>query len=464
MQRLNTGMMERYEIPEHRPKAARAVQFGLDDVLLGTVDRLLDGADLGIACVPDDAPEALRRAELLREQEGLFTVIVRGYAQETPVRREQVVQAILEVTDPADATAWQALAARESIDLAILHAGTGEKALARFLHLRREMGLGGLTVLCAGEAADCAEGVRRALLTLEGEGFEAWLNGHCAFLPMLADSLALRADAEEAARLCREMNYADGMLILAEPWARLTIQAPAAFRAAWPLDAAEGIEFVDDIAPAMAARQRLFETGLFLMAAPGWLLGCDTLVDCMRHERLRDYVGRAYMTELLPLSGLDRDAAAPLVIRAFERFENPLNKNPLLPCAAPLLARFARAALPMIDAHARENFEPPRLLSFALAATVMLYAGARPGTTPEGSEVYTVVRGKHTEVLPDDPAALAVFSTLAHDMPPESLAYAALADRELWHGRDLRQIDGLLERVALDIAAIQRDPSFLPGE
>ena len=41
-------------------------------------------------------------------------------------------------------------------------------------------------------------------------------------------------------------------------------------------------------------------------------------------------------------------------------------------------------------------------------------------------------------------------------------AYAALADRELWHGEDMRDIDGLEARVALDIANLQRKPDYLP--
>ena len=51
---------------------------------------------------------------------------------------------------------------------------------------------------------------------------------------------------------------------------------------------------------------------------------------------------------------------------------------------------------------------------------------------------------------------------MSHDMPPESLAYAVLADRELWRGEDLRDIDGLEARVALDIANLQRKPDYLP--
>ena len=179
----------------------------------------------------------------------------------------------------------------------------------------------------------------------------------------------------------------------------------------------------------------------------------------MRHEALRAYVGRGYMEELLPADPAARAADAPDVVRAFERFENPLNDNAILRVAHHPLRRFRRAALPLIRAWAGENFEPPRRLAFALAATIMLCAGARPDRDGQ----YTVLRGKETHRLADDPAALAVFATLSHDMPPEALAYAALADRELWGG-DLREIDGLEARVALDIANLQRNPRFIPGE
>ena len=74
-----------------------------------------------------------------------------------------------------------------------------------------------------------------------------------------------------------------------------------------------------------------------------------------------------------------------------------------------------------------------------------------------------MLRGSRAYALDDAPEALTVFATLSHDMPPETLAYAALADRELW-GCDLREIDGLEARVALDIAAIQRNPAYLPEE
>lgn len=470
MQRLNRGMLSRYEIPERPPAAINAVQFGLGERLLGVADRLIDaaGAGVGIACVrPEGGPPAEGEdpAALLSRQDGLYTVLERGYRGETPVVRETVVQALARVIDDGDGLR----AAAELPGLALGLVDTRSEALdaelipaARLLAARHGAGLPGLDFVCLGESADCAALTRDALAALAGAagarpGFDGWLRRECGFCPALAEGLVRRADAAEAAKHCAEMNYADGMLHLAEPFARLTVQAPAGFRSRWPLDAAGDVRFVDDLAPALALKHRLYDAGLFAMAAPGWLLGCDTLCDCMRHERLRTFVGRAWVDELLPADPDARKACAEYAIQCFERFENPLTRNPILWAGRRLLGRFARGALPLMRDWAAERFEPPRCLSFALAATIMLYAGARPGA----GGGYEVARGRETRRLWDDPDALAAFAALSHDMDPAALAYAALADRELW-GADLRDIEGLEARVALDLANIQRNPAYLP--
>jgi hypothetical protein len=81
----------------------------------------------------------------------------------------------------------------------------------------------------------------------------------------------------------------------------------------------------------------------------------------------------------------------------------------------------------------------------------MLYAGARENE----AGVYEVARGEKNAAIHDDPESLEAFSRLAHDMPAESLAYAALADWNIW-GMDLREVDGLEMRVAFDLSSIQR--------
>lgn len=454
MQRLNAGMMARYEIEDRRPARVNAVQFGMGEALLGAVDRRIDDfnaavapdARVGIACVQAGEDGF---AKLLSEQDGLYTVLVRGYEGEEAVRREQVVQCVRAAVDPAAGPeVLGALAADAGIALGIADMASPEAvALAeRFRELRRAAGLGEIDWLWVngGAGAACPQGAARAL----------------------ADSLVFRSEADEAAKQCREMNYADGMIHIAEPLCRLTVCAGDGFRGRWPLDAAPGVTFADEAAFARerALRDSVFGAGLFLMAAPGWLNGCATLRDCMTSERLRRFAGEGMLREVLPAlteAGMDRAALEARAIESFGRYENPLNRAFVLAAARPLLGRFSGAALPIIRRWADENYEPPRRLAFALAATVMLYAGAR--RSPETGR-WEVARGKAAEPLYDDPEALSVFAAFSHDMPPETLAYAALADRALWNGADLREIEGLEARAALDIAAMQRDPAFLPEE
>ena len=434
MQRLNPGMMVRYEIEDRRPGRINVVEFGMGEAMLGVVNRLLDGTGVGVVCV--EAGET-GYAERLRAQAGLYTVVIRGYEGESPVYREQVTQCVADARAAAD---LEALAADAGLEFGIVDDTPEARALAgRFTVLRRGLGLKDVPLLCLGgsvEGATCC--------------------------PALAEGLAFRSEADEAAKLCRDMNYLDGMLHLAEPFARLTLAVPEEFRIRFPLDRVEGVSFADASAfeAALRFKRALFDGGIFLMSAAGWLNGCDTLCDCMRHERLRRFVGEGFTEELMPaLEDMDRRAVESAVIECFARYENPLNRNRLLRAAGGLIARFIEGPCRALRALAERDFEPPRRLSFALAAVIMLYAGAR--LNPESGQ-YEVVRGKTAESLHDDPERLKIFSTLSHDMPPESLAYAALADRELWGGLDLREIDGLEARVALDIAAMQREPGYLP--
>lgn len=446
MQRLCTGMMERYEIDNHRPTRVNAVQFGLGEAMLGTVNRLIDDYN---AASPEDERIGLAAvqageagcAKSLMAQDGMYTLLIRGYQGEEPVRREQVVQCVLRAVDPVESEgSFAALAEDAGIAFVMVDDTPEARALAaRFIELRRAAGLEIPTLFHFLGGHEIQEGD----------------------FPMDVDSLAFRAEPDEAARQCAEMNYLDDMLHIAEPYARLTLWAPDGFQKRFPLDRVPGVRFTDlfgmiSLGPLKAI---LFEAGLFLMAAPGWLNGMDTLRDCMENERLRRFVGEGFTRELMPyLADRERAEVEKTVIESFERYENPLNRNRILRAAGNLVSQLSADALSVIRVFARENFEPPRRLSFALAATIMLYAGAR--LNPE-SGFYEVARGKRLESLHDDPAVLARFSTLSHDMDPESLAYAALADRELW-GRDLREIDGLMDRVTLDLAAMQRRPDYLP--
>lgn len=465
MKHLNRSILADYDVALNAPDRLCAVQFGDDAVLLGLVDRLLDdanrkGLNVGVAVVQ---PGETGYARLLSEQEGLFTTFVRGEQKDQPVRREQVVQCVLRALDPgADDEALMALACNGEIRFGLLHEDeSGEfeardrictALAARFLVERWRTGLPGMAMIVCGADVDCAERLRSRIVEFgrewrTGEAFERWLE-QCRFLPALADCLVARSGAEEAARLCSEMNYADAMIHLAEPYGLWAIRADAAFRAEFPLD--EGcaqIRFTDDLETLFALRSRIFDAGLFAMAALGCLHGDRTLAECIKDEPLRELAGHALMDEILPYVPVDRERATAYVIECYERYGNAMNDNDILACAGGLIRRFNAGVLPVFRAYAAEHFEPPKRLTVALAATILLYADAR-----EKDGIYETVIGQETCVLHESPTILARFAHLSSDMSPDSLAYAVLSDRELWNGEDLRQIDGLTELLTDNLA------------
>ena len=466
MQCLNRSMLERYDITPHAPEKTEAVFLGTHAAMLGIAARLLDDAAprMGAVCIQTDASGF---AEKLNAQDGLYTVFVRGYLSDKDVHREHVVQNILKAVDPAkDFEAISSLAKEESLSLAFLDTASDDAATAcglaaKMLFERFQANLPGISVICLGESADCAAFTQKTVSKIAStwhtdSSFAGWLSESCAFYPALADCLVCRSTADEAAKLCGDMNYTDAMIHIAEPYAALVIQVPEAFCEAHEWENTYGIRFVDDIQPELDKKHRIFDAGLCLMAGPGYLAGCDTLRDCMQKENLREYIGKAFFDEIIPNAPFTREEITPYVISAFERYENPLNDNRILQCAHHLMHRFKIGVLPVIRAWSDENFEAPPLLGHAFAAAIMLYAGVRPNA----QGVYEVARGEKTHELIDRADILEAFSCLAHDMPCESLAYAALADRTIWDGEDLREIDGLESRVVFSISAIQQGYTY----
>lgn len=453
MIQLNRSMMERYEIKNRRPDTLRAALFGADGMMLGVAARLLDkanegGADIGALCIT-------RAADALNAQDGMFTMLVRGDKEDgSHSCEERVVQSILRALNPE--TGFEDMleaACLPGMEMIFVSAACDEveKALAaRFLYARWEGGLAAPTVLVPGAyvRAGCADVLKDEMKILAGNWkngaeFAAWLDG-ASFCALLAESLCGRLNETEAAKARHDMNYRDDFIAWAEPQLKCTPdgQAPERLKAVCESG---------DFEKALDIKQRVFDAAVFLCASVGYLCGKDSFADVLKDEKLRDWIGHAFFDEIMPELNYAREAIAPHVISAFSRLENSMNDMPLLELGRGLILHCPKTVLPAIRAYADREFEAPRRLSLALSAAIMLYAGARKNE----KGVYEVARGENSTPIYDDAAVLEAFSRFSHDMPPETLAYAALADRDIW-GCDLRDIDGLEMRAAFNLSSIQR--------
>ncbi len=453
MVQLNRSMMERYEIADRQPQTLRAAIFGADQMMLGGAARLLDraneqGADAGAVCIT-------RAAEALNAQDGMFTLLVRGDNEDgSHTSEERVVQSILKAVNPeTEFDAMLKYAEEVALEVIFLPANCSDVVLAqlaRFLYARWEKKMAAPQVLCMGAQiqAECGAYTREAIAALaygwtRGAEFIAWIR-EIPFRAMLAETLCGGLNENECSKARHDMNYQDDFIGWAEPQLKCT---PEGDVPAWLVNVCENADFAE----VCRRKARVFDAVVFLCASVGYLCGMDSFAQVLKDEKLRDWIGHAFFDEILPSLPYGREEIAPHVISAFNRLENSMNEMPLLEVGRGLLKSFPITLLPAIRAYADREFEAPRRLSLALSAAIMLYAGAREND----AGVYEVARGEKAAVIQDDVEILEAFSRLAHDMPAESLAYAALADWAIW-GADLREVDGLEMRVAFDLSSIQR--------
>ena len=428
MVQLNESMMERYEIAARRPESLRAVLIGAHTHLLGCAARALEEKNIGAKCVGAGA-------DRLRAQDGMFTCLIRTGGR----RQERVIQSIVSATD--DKSEMARIAQDVRMDQYIMAADAGDEdyvVLCAMLKARFEAGHAAPKLYLLSERAGDlrTDGLRAVLAAAVGAA--EWIED-MGIIRVLTDHLCGALNAQETAIEQRAMNYRDDFLMWAEE--RLMLTA----------DCENKLFPAADFEAACEKKKRIFDAAAFLIAPMGYLCGMHSYAEAMADEQLRAFAAHAFYDELLPALPWMKEQIADDVICAFDRLSEPMNAVPLTTGVGYLLSGANGGILPAMRAYARQEYDVQPRLAMALSVAIMLYCGARM----EQDGLYRVLRGEDRDVLRDDPAFLAAFSQMSHDMPAESIAYAVLADRGLW-GCDLREIDGLEQRLTTDISAIQR--------
>lgn len=215
-------------------------------------------------------------------------------------------------------------------------------------------------------------------------------------------------------------------------------------------EAKDAVRYVRDLTPYALRKQWMLGGAGVLAAAVGGLCGLNTVGAVMRDADFRALLGKALTEEIMPGLKTSREEGLTYAARVCAYLENACGEETWPAMGENLLPRFVSCVLPPLAAYEKENAALPPCLCFALSSLIMLYAGVRRNA--EGEYALPTEEGE-LPVLESD-YALAAFSRMSCDMPPESLAYAALSDIEIW-GCDLREIDGLEDTVTEQLRDMQ---------
>jgi tagaturonate reductase len=393
------------------------LQFGGGKFLRAFVDQMVQQANDagamhdGVAIVhPTDNPN--RPTSILREQDGLYHVVLEGVRDGRPVRevtRVECVQEIVRAHDEFERYRGLYL----SPDLKVIVSNTTEAGIvwvrgddlgarppssfpakvAALLHDRYEHFGGdpaaGLAIVCCELIEDNATTLRRFVLRHAadaglGEGFASWVRTACTFHDSLVDRIVPGFPRSSIGAIQAELGFADRDVVVGELYAQWVIGGDPVIRDLLPLDRAGlPVQFMADVSPYRTTKVRILNGQHTALAPLGLLLGCESVRETVERQDVGAFLSRLLRTEILPSVPGDRHEVEAFAAKISERFTNPYLHHHLSDITLNALSKWQARNLPVVlDAWDAGRDTPLTVLG--LAATLVLWSGRAgvPGFEP----------------------------------------------------------------------------------
>jgi tagaturonate reductase len=466
------------EMPE------RIIQFGEGNFLRAFVDWMVNEANQAglfngkIVVVQPIEPG---RVSALNEQDGLYTVWLRGKHKGEKVERKNLVTAVSRGINPY--THWREfLLCAASPDLRFMISNTTEVGIAyapterpgdrcpasfpakvtAFLHERYRHFHGsaeGGMVIIACELID-RNGDRLKEIVLRhaaewglGIEFQEWLKESNYFLNSLVDRIVTGYPRDEIQEITAKLGYQDDLLVAGEPFHLWVIEGDERFREELPL-AQGGLDVIwtRDVQPYRTRKVRVLNGIHTVSVLAAFLYGKDTVQECLQDPVLGTYMRKAIFAEIVPTLDLPQDELLDFAETTLERFRNPYLIDSLLRISLYSVSKFKLRVVPSVLEYVKRNHRLPLILTFSLAALIAFYRGTE---IKEG--ILLGDRKGQPYPIRDQKDVLEFFAQAwkecTHTGDLQRLCRCVLAQEEFW-GQDLNQVPGMTAATAANLSEI----------
>ncbi|MCX7781283.1 MAG: tagaturonate reductase [Negativicutes bacterium] len=492
MNKLNANMLKTYTPPAGLTVATdlgslpeRIIQFGEGNFLRAFVDWMVHqmnkkGLFNGRVVVVQPIAEGL--VDKINEQDGLYTLLLRGIQNGQVVEQQEVISSVSRGINPY--TDWAAcLACAENPDIEFVISNTTEAGIVynpadrpdqappvsfpgkltaylyhRFRHFRGAPEKGLVILPC--ELIDRnGDNLKAIVLRLAQEwglpaAFSNWVDKHNVFTNTLVDRVVIGYPKDEAAALEAQFGYRDELLDAGELFHLWVIEGPKELARRLPFaEVGLNVVWAEDVTPYRTRKVRVLNGAHTCSVPASFLYGLETVQEMMEHPVTGKFIRQAIWEEIVPSISLDRDMLKDFAASVIERFENPFIKHYLSSILLNSSSKFRARVLPSILEYQKVRGELPRRLVFSLAALIAVY---KDGVI-EGSGM-RCRRGAGEFIMKDDLPVLTFMaeSWQSFDGSPEAavrLAAKVLANTSIW-GEDLNAVPGLKAMVGDFLAQI----------
>lgn len=462
----------------------RIVQFGEGNFLRAFADWMIDELNTrGLLQSQVLVVQPIRQgqAEMLKAQDGLYTVLVRGIEKGVSVESARIVTAVRRALDPY--AQWADLVATfTSSDLRFVLSNTTEAGItyvpekfdlsrcpesfpakvATLLFARYEAVRGhperGLVFLPCELIERNGAHLRECVLKHAAEwnlssGFIEWVRTANLFLNTLVDRIVPGNPKAEVPALTAKLGYEDKLMVASEHFHLWVIEGPGETEAELPFaKAGLNVIWTDDMKPYRNRKVRVLNGAHTSSVLAAHAAGVNTVREMMEDPLLGAFVRRLVFEEILPFVDQPDEERRAYAEAVLERFRNPFVHHELLSISLNSVSKWKVRVLPSLLDSVAAHGEPSPLLAFSLAALVWFYRGER---LSDGS--YQGRRRDESYPIRDDQPVMALFAA-AWEKANDDGDWAALADTvlasELCWGRDLRTVPGLALSLTGNLRAI----------
>ena len=492
METLNYQVLEKSGYDGYILKNApeKVLQFGEGNFLRAFVDYWFDlaneKADWNGKCVLVQ-PIAPGLAKMINEQEGLYTLYLRGSENGQKVDDKRVISSVSRCLNPYEKADYEKMMdVAASDDLEIIVSNTTEAGivydpacqqndcppssfpakLTQVLYHRYKAGKKGIIML----ACELIDNNGKELLKCVNQyidqwgledGFKKYVNEDCTFCGSLVDRIVpgrIR-DPKEVAELEEKHGYADPLLDVGEVFGVWVIEGDTKLNDILPFRKA-GLEdhvFVTpDMSPYKKRKVRILNgahTGFVLGA---YLAGFDIVRDCMHDETILGYMNKMLLQEVVPILPLDQDDCKKFAAAVEDRFNNPFVNHELMSISLNSTSKWRARNMPSFLEYVGKNGKLPTCLTMSFAAYIAFYSNDVQELTDKGLVCKRAKGNEYT--VSDDRWVLEFYNEHKNDDVP-TLVHAVMTNEQMW-GQDLTKVPGFEEATVKNLTNIRENGSL----
>lgn len=463
-----------------RSAPERVLQFGEGNFLRAFtddfIDRMNEQTDFCskvVVCQPRSSDP--RNADRLNAQEGLYTLLLRGFEGGQPVSKKRIISCISRCLNlHRDYDALMACANRPELRYVISNTTEAgivydpacrmeDRPPASFpakltqLLYRRFCTFGGqrsagLVILACELIEDNGKVLEDYVLRYAhawklGTGFVNWLREDNYFCSTLVDRIVTGFPRGEHEALTQELGYLDELTDACEPFGLWVIEGPDWLKDELPFEQAGlPVLICNDHHPYKQRKVRILNGAHTAMVPGAFLAGRDIVRDCMEDPVIYRFMRGAVYEEILPGLTLPAQELANFAASVEKRFGNPFIDHALLSICMNCTSKWKTRILPSLKAYVSRFGRLPRRLTASFAFYLAFYRSVR-----SEDNALIGLRGQEEYRILDDQDILRFYES-QRDCTSAAYTHAVCTAVWLW-GEDLSAIPGFEKEAA---ALLQR--------